>query len=204
MIRHFLVEEDQFFFLVNVWRHLVGVAIEAYHCIITLGLFGLLLNGEAVAFFIELCHAIAFRICYSVAENRSLHVFLGILIVANKLFANDKSLCQTARNRLFRVLEAHAVVRTNAQQPLNPRKVIRRTDTYPRQHERADGIIGHRHVIYRQELLAKTLGDGVKSGTGITDKDNSFHIEWLLFIICSYTLQLILHQTLISTFSSCH
>ena len=44
------------------------------------------------------------------------------------------------------------------------------------QHQHRDGVIHHRLVEDGNELLAHTLGDGVKSGTGASGENYSFHI----------------------------
>ena len=110
---------------------------------------GLLLDAETVAIGVELSHAVALGVVHVVAEDGRLAVALHVLhalaqqlceagsvenvvaqyeasaVVADKLFADDERLSQTAWIRLLSVFEAYAVVATVAQKTLESRQVVR-------------------------------------------------------------------------------
>ena len=100
-------------------NHAVGVEIKTYHGVVRLGVLGLLLNAQAVTLGIKLSHTVALGVVHVVTEHGSLIALLGILntllqqackartvedviaqhqagaVVANKLLAYDKCLCQS-------------------------------------------------------------------------------------------------------------
>ena len=93
-------------------------------------------------------------------------------VIADELLANDKRLRQSVGRRLLGILEAHAIVRPIAQQPLEAGQVRRCGDNQylpnARQHQHRYGVIHHRFVIHRQQLFAHSLGNGVQARSAAT------------------------------------
>ena len=192
-------------------HHLVGVEVEPHHGIVALGVGGFLLNGETVALFVELGHAVSFGVVDPIAEDRGFLVLLsspdGIeqfarevaavedvvaqhqtgAVVADKLLADDEGLGQTVGGGLLRILEVDAVVAAVTQQALETGKVLRSGDEQnvadARQHQHGDGIINHRLVIDGQQLFAHALGDRIQPGAGAPGENDSFHSMFILLII---------------------
>ena len=91
---------------------------------------GLLLYGEAVAFIIELCHAVSLGVVHPVAEDCRLAIFIDIkdtlpqdilkpdsmeyvvakhqadAVITDKLLSDNKGLGKTIRGRLLSIAES--------------------------------------------------------------------------------------------------
>ena len=59
--------------------HAVRVEVESHHGVVALRMFWLLLDAEAVALCVKLCHTVAFRVVHIVAEYCRLAVALDVL-----------------------------------------------------------------------------------------------------------------------------
>ena len=169
--------------------HLVRVEVQAYHCIVRLGLCRFLFDGEAVSVCIELGHAIAFGVAHPIAEYGGLLFFFGSThglaehggkpvsvenvvaqhqaggIVTDELLADEEGLCQAVGRGLLGIFETHAEVAAIAQQTLEARQVVRGGDDEyladAGQHEHGYGVVYHGLVEYRKHLFGHALGDGV-------------------------------------------
>ena len=66
-----------------------------------------------------------------------------------------------------------------AQQTLEVRQVVRRADDQDvanaRHHQDAQGIVDHRLVVHREQLLRRDRGQRIQAGTGTTGKDDALH-----------------------------
>ena len=88
--------------------------------------------------------------------------------VADKLLADDESLCQAVRAGLHGILQVHAPLAAITQQLLKPWCVLWRADdeyiAHSRQHQGAERVIDHRFVVHRQQLFAQRQGGRVQTG----------------------------------------
>ncbi len=48
--------------------------------------------------------------------------------------------------------------------------------SYPRQHQRTEGIVNHRFVVYRQQLFADRAREGIQPCAGTAGEDDAFHV----------------------------
>ena len=171
--------------------HAVGIEIEAHHGVVGLGFGRFLLDAQAVALAVELRHAIALRVVDIVAEDRRQSVLLGILhtllqqtgesgavedvvaqdqagaVVADKLFADDKGLCQSVGRRLLGILKMYAKLLTRTKQAAESWQVVWCRDNQnvadACQHQGRDGIVYHRLVEDGNQLFRYSLGDRVEA-----------------------------------------
>ena len=101
------------------------------------------------------------------------------IILAHELLTNDERLCQSIGRRLFGIFEVYPIVAAIAQQTLETWQVVRCRDNQyipdASQHQYRDGVIHHGFVKDGDELLAHSLGDGVKPCTRTTSEHYSFH-----------------------------
>ena len=58
-------------YMLSHFHHLVRIEIQAYHSIVALWMLRLLFDTQAIALLIKLCHAITFRITYTIAKYSS-------------------------------------------------------------------------------------------------------------------------------------
>ena len=170
-------------------HHAVRVEIQAHNGVVALWLLRLFLDAEHVSVLVELCNAISLRIIYPISEYRGLvvvHVIHGVLqqgvevvavedvvsqnqadaVVSNELFSYYKGLRQAVRRRLHLVTEVNPKVASIAEKPAERRHVFRggNYEDVPDSgmHQHGNRVIDHRFVVYRQQLLAHTLGYRVK------------------------------------------
>ena len=188
-------------------HHAVGIEVEAHDGVVALRMGRFLLDAEAVALAVKLRHAIALRVVDIISEDGRLVLSLCIAhalleqprearavedvvaqdeadaVLAHKLLADDESLGQSVGTRLLGIAEAHTQLAAIAQQTAEARQVVGRGDDEDvadaGEHQRRDGIIDHRLVIYGDELLADALGDGVEAGAGSASQNDSFHVVFL-------------------------
>lgn len=167
-----------------------------------------LLDAEAVALAVKLRHAVALRVVDIISEDGRLVLSLCVAhalleqprearavedvvaqdeadaVLAHKLLADDEGLGQSVGTRLLGIAEAHTQLAAIAQQTAEARQVVGRGDDEDvadaGEHQRRDGIIDHRLVIYGDELLADALGDGVEAGAGSASQNDSFHVVFCL------------------------
>ena len=184
-------------------HHLVGIEVQAHNGVVALRLRRLFLDAHAAPFCVELHHAVALGVVHAIAEHGGLGVFLRRLhrctqnvaevaavedvvaqheanaVIADKLFADDKGLCQSVGRGLLGVFEVNAVVAAIAQQAAEAREVLRRGDNEDfadaGKHQNRNGVIHHRFVENRNKLLADAFGNGVKARAAAAGEDNSFH-----------------------------
>ena len=176
------------------FHHAVRIEIQAHNGIVRLRLLRLLLDAQAVALIVDFCHAIALGVVHVVAKHRRFPVLLCIdnalaqqlgeahavenvvaeheagAVVANELLADNERLCQTVGTGLLGILEMYANLAAVTQQATETREVVRGGDdenlAYARVHESRDGIVNHRLVENRNQLLADAFRNGVEAGSG--------------------------------------
>ena len=115
-------------------------------------MFRFLLNRQAVARRIELCHAVALGVVDTVAEDRGLAILLGRAdglakktrearavedvvaqnqthgVIADEIRADQESLGKTVRGRLLGIADANPVVGAVAQQTTETAQILWRRD----------------------------------------------------------------------------
>ena len=146
--------------------------------------------GNYVTILVKFHNAKALRIFYIVTKNRRiaflccLHCISKIFtkvaaieyivakyhrtgIISNKVLANEKSLRQAIRTRLYCIGQVNAKLRAIAKQFFKARCIIRRRNNQDIlnacQHQCRQRIINHRFIINRQQLLACYLRQRIKS-----------------------------------------
>lgn len=170
-------------------HHLVGIEVEAYHCIVAFGVLGLLLDGEAVTIPVEFGYSISLRVIDPVSKYSGLIFLLGSLygifqdfgetctvedvvteyetggVFAYEVLADDEGLGESIGGGLFGVAEADSVVAAVTEEALEAGEVLRGRDdeyvAYSGKHEGRDGIIDHRLVEDGEELFAYALGNRI-------------------------------------------
>ena len=122
--------------MLGYFHDLVRIEIQAYHSIVTLRMFRLLFDAQAIALLIEFSHTISFRVTYTITKDGSFAILLGIYyslmqhltktstmedvvtqyktsrIITNELLTDDECLCQAIRRRLLSILELHSKLTT--------------------------------------------------------------------------------------------
>ena len=144
-------------------HHLIRIEVETHHCIVGLGLTGLLLDAQNTAVAGKLHHSVALRVVHAITKHSGLAIALGIdhslaqqgaktvamedvvaqhqtgTVIANKLLAYDESLGQPVWTWLLGIFQMNAKVGAIAQQTLKTRQVLRRRDdeniAYASQHQ---------------------------------------------------------------------
>ena len=119
----------------------------------------------------------------------------GAAVVADELFAQNKSLCQTIGRGLDLILQMDAILAAIAQQRLKARRISGGGDDQDilnaRQHEGGQRIVDHGLIVDRQQLLAGDHRQRIKPGAGTAGQNNAFHnLCTPLFVLkklCSYT-----------------
>ena len=184
------------------FNNLVGIEVQAGYGVIRLRLCRFLLDGNALAFRIEFRHAVTLRIGDPIAENgghSAVRIGHGLAqlrfkpgamedivsqhhaggIVSDEFTADDESLGQTVRRRLFRISEVNTIIGTVPQQPLESRQVMRRGDDEDipdsGHHQHGDRIVDHRLIVDGQELLGDSFRDGIEAGSTAAGEHDSFH-----------------------------
>ena len=101
-------------------------------------------------------------------------------VIADEFLADDEGLREAVRRRLLGVCEADAVVRAVAQQAPEGREVCRSRDDQnvpdAGLHEDGDGILDHRLVEDREQLLADSFGDRIEACAASSSQYDSFHV----------------------------
>src|SRR6476659_9071534 len=99
-------------------------------------------------------------------------------MVLNKGGTNDEGLCQPIWRWLYSVLQVEAPLFSTAKQLPKSGSVMRcRNDedfSDASQHERAERIIDHWLIKYRQQLLRQCLRNRIQSGSRTSSEDNAF------------------------------
>ena len=191
---------------------LVGVEVEADDRVVALRVRGLFFDAQAVAPAVEFGDAVALGVGDPVAKDGGLLGFPGVFhrllqqldkavavenvvaedhadaVVADEVLADEEGLGEAVRGGLLGVREADAVIGAVPEQAPEAREVLRRADDQdvadPRQHQRADGVIDHRLVVDRQQLLADAFRNRVETGAGAAGEYNAFHCLMLSVILC--------------------
>lgn len=188
--------------LVGLGGHVARVEVQAGDGVGTLGLGGLLLDGDGTALRIELHDAEALGVVHVVAEDRcptGLCVLDGARQVArqavavedvvaehqgarlavDEVLADGEGLGQAVRRGLLGVGEAHAVARAVPEQALEVGQVGRRGDDQDvpdaRQHEGAERVVDHGLVVDRQQLLGGHERERVQACAGPAGEDDALH-----------------------------
>ena len=161
---------------------------------------GLFLNGNSTPRIIKFHNAESFGIIHIITEHcrpvllrRSLTQDLAEAraeedivpqdhcdaVVADKLFAQDKRLRKAVRRGLHLVGKADAVLTAVPEKPLEIGQIRRCGDDQniadPREHQGRERIKDHRLVIYRQELLARHLGERIQARSAAAGQYDSLH-----------------------------
>ncbi len=101
------------------------------------------------------------------------------MVVANELFANNKSLCQAFGARLRGVGKIDAPLLAVAQQRLEPGKIARRRDDEDvadaAQHQHRQRIIDQRLVVDWKDLLGDRQRHRIEPRAASPGKDDGFH-----------------------------
>ena len=63
-------------YMLSYFHHLVRIEVQAYHGIITLWMFRLLLDAQAIALLTKLCHTISLRVTYPITKDGSFAILL--------------------------------------------------------------------------------------------------------------------------------
>jgi len=104
--------------------------------------------------------------------------------VADEVRADDEGLREALGFRLGGVGNGHAPLGPVAQEPLEERQVVGRGDEQDvadaREHEDAQGVVDHRLVVDRQQLLADRHGQGVQARARAARQHDSLHWTILL------------------------
>ena len=188
--------------LVGLGGHVARVEVQAGDGVGTLGLGGLLLDGDGPPLRIELDDAEALGVVHVVAEDRGaarLRVLDGLLQVSaeavaiedvvaehecarlavDELLADGEGLGQAVGARLLGVGEVDAVARAVPEQALEVGQVGRRGDDQnvpdARQHEGGQRVVDHGLVVDRQQLLGGHERERVQAGAGPAGEDDAFH-----------------------------
>ena len=94
-----------------------------------------------------------------------------------KLAANQKGLGQALRPGLHRIRQAHAPLRSIAQELLKARRVLGRADhehfANTCEHQRRQRVVHHGLVIHRQQLLGDGQRGRMQAGAGAPREDDA-------------------------------
>src|SRR5207247_223962 len=180
--------------------YLVLVEIEIRHRRVRLGLRPLFLDADGPALHIELNHAVALWVLHPVGEYRRTRGFFrclpecGLQVVAvedivpehqraglgaDELLADEECLGDSLRLRLYLVAETHAPGTAIAEALFEAWRVIRRGNDEDVadivEHQRAQGVIDHRLVVDRQQLLGYDLRHREEARAAAPGKDDALH-----------------------------
>jgi hypothetical protein len=99
-------------------------------------------------------------------------------LVVDEFLPDQERLGNAGRLGLKGVADMDSPLRTVAEELLELRLIVRGSDNqdvaYPGQHERGDGVVDHRFVIDRHQLLANRQGQRVQPRPGTTREYDSF------------------------------
>jgi len=148
---------------------------------------------------IEFHHAVALGVMHRIGEHcRPALRFRGFLQIAGQLVAiknvisqyqharvatdkvraDNERLSDAFRLGLHRVGKIQAPARPVAQQLLEARRVLRggnnQNVAYPGQHQRGQGIVDHRLVVHRQQLLGNRQRHRMQTGARTAGEDDAF------------------------------
>ena len=188
----------------RVFHDLVVVEIQSRHAVIGLRLLRLFLDGDDLAVLVEFHDAEALRIVDIVAEHRGALAVCRVLdrrlqalfetvtgknivaehhgdaVVADEIRADDERLRESVGRRLDGVGQAQTELFAVAEQLLKARRVLRCGNDEdipdPGAHEHRHGIVDHRFVIDRQQLLGGHLCQRIQARAGAACENNTFHI----------------------------
>ena len=190
------------FDLVRLGGHVTRVEVQAGDRVGTLGLRGLLLDGDGPALAVELHDAEALGVVHVVAEDRCptglcvldgarqvagqavavedvVAQHQGARLSADEVLADGEGLRQAVRRGLLRVGEVHAVARAVPEQALEVGQVGRGGDDQDvpdaRQHEGGQRVVDHGLVVDRQQLLGGHERERVQARAGPAGEDDAFH-----------------------------
>lgn len=190
------------FDLVRLGGHVTRVEVQAGDRVGTLGLRGLLLDGDGPALAVELHDAEALGVVHVVAEDRCptglcvldgarqvagqavavedvVAQHQGARLSADEVLADGEGLRQAVRRGLLRVGEVHAVARAVPEQALEVGQVGRGGDDQnvpdARQHEGGQRVVDHGLVVDRQQLLGGHERERVQARAGPAGEDDAFH-----------------------------
>ena len=209
------------------------VEVQSGHGVVTLGTFGLFLDGENLALAVEFHHAEALRVVDTIAKDRRAVARLRVLyrcaqqfahavaiediiaqhhgagIVTDERLAQSERLRKAIRRGLHLVGKAEAELRTVPQQVFKARCVLRCGDDeylpYARQHEGGQGVVDHGLVVDGQQLFARYHGQRVEARPRATSQDNAFHSRQPFLPIPEFTnVSHFLHQRINMLFCSTH
>ena len=162
-------------------RNALGIEIQPGDGVVALGLGRLLLHGDDLAVGVKFHDAEALRVVDIVAEHRRPAVLLrvrlrlpqdfakavavenivaqhhGAGLVADKVLPQQEGLGQPIRRGLHHIAQVQPELAAVAQQVLKPGRILWRGNNqyvpYPRQHQRGKGVVDHRLVVDRKQLL---------------------------------------------------
>ncbi|BAS17230.1 hypothetical protein AHiyo8_55330 [Arthrobacter sp. Hiyo8] len=163
------------------------------------GVLRLFLQGNGFAIFIEFDHAVGLGILHPITKDRTAvdvcmlpklrsHALSvedivsqdeGNGFISDMFLAQDKCLGETVGRRLLDVGNVHAELGTVAKEPLKLLCVVGSGDdenvSNARQNERGEGVVDHRLVINRDQLLADAVSNRMETRAGATGKNDSTH-----------------------------
>lgn len=179
--------------------HLVVVEVEAGDRIGGFGLGGFFFNAQGAALFIEFHHAEALGVGDVVAKHGGAFLtgdgglefvaeVLAVedivaedeadIVIADKVGADGKGLGQAVGAGLLFIADVNPELAAITEQALEAGQVGGGRDDQdianPRQHQHRQGVVDHRLIVERQQLLRAAHGDGVEPGAGATCEDNTF------------------------------
>jgi len=103
----------------------------------------------------------------------------GDRVVADELASEDEGLGEPLGARLLTVAEFQAELAAVAEEAAEEGEVVGGGDDQdlpdPRQHQGGEGVVDHRLVVDRQELLGDREGHRVEPGAGTAGEDNPLH-----------------------------
>ena len=101
------------------------------------------------------------------------------IVFSDEFLTYYECLCQTVRRRLLGIFETDSELAAVLQKATEARQILGRgyDEYFPDsgKHEHGNRVINHRLVIYRDELLAYSLGYRIQTSTAATCQNNPFH-----------------------------
>ena len=186
--------------LAGIADDVATVEVQPWHGVITLGLLGLLLEGDHAAGVVELHHAVGDGVGHVVPEHGPAVEVLEAaeggaeagavedvvaeheadVLVADVVGADREGLCEPVGRRLLCVGDRDAELAAVAEQALEAARLVRRRDhedvTDAGEHERGERVVDHRLVVHRHELLADALRDRVEPRASAAGEDDPLHV----------------------------
>ena len=103
----------------------------------------------------------------------------GSLVTREESLRNEESLRQTLWSCLNCILHIHAPGPSITQESLEGARILRGGDDQdiakPRSHQSAQGIVDHRLVVDREQLLTNPFGHWPQPAAGPTSEDDPLH-----------------------------